>query len=75
MTSCSLIRMGSRSWTNLNGAAHTVTASDKSFDSCRMAKGKTFSHTFTRIGKYDYICDIRQFMRASITVVQPYESG
>ena len=62
-------------WTNFDGAVHTVTAADKSFDSGRMAKGKTFSHTFKTVGKFDYICDIHQFMKASITVVQPYGKG
>ena len=62
-------------WTNYDGALHTVTATDKSFNSANLAEGKTYSHTFTRIGKYDYACSIHPFMQASITVVQPYGTG
>ena len=62
-------------WTNDDGAVHTVTASDKSFNSGNLAKGKTFSYTFKNIGKYAYACSIHPFMQAAITVVQPYGTG
>ncbi len=62
-------------WTNVDGATHTVTASDKSFDSGNLNKGQTYSRKFTAIGKYDYACKIHPFMKASITVVQPYGGG
>lgn len=62
-------------WTNFDGAVHTVTATDKTFSSGNMAKGKTFSHMFTKVGTHDYACTIHPFMRASITVVQPYGTG
>ncbi len=62
-------------WTNLDGAVHTVAAADKSFVSGNLSQGKAYSHTFTHVGNYAYICGIHQFMQGSITVVQPYGSG
>ena len=62
-------------WTNNDGAVHTVTANDKSFNSGNLAKDKTFSYTFKNIGKYAYACAIHPFMQAAITVVQPYGTG
>jgi plastocyanin len=59
-------------WTNDDGAVHTVTAADRSFDSDKKAQGETFSHTFTSIGQYAYTCTIHPFMKGTITVVQPY---
>ena len=59
-------------WTNHDGATHTVTATDKSFDSGRKDQGQTYEHIFGSIGKYDYICSIHPFMKGTITVVQPY---
>jgi plastocyanin len=59
-------------WTNVDDAAHTVTATDKSYDSGSKAKGQSFEHTYTSIGRYDYYCTIHPFMKGSITVVQPY---
>ena len=53
----------------------TVTADDKSFDSGNVTKGHTFSKKFTAIGSYSYYCKIHSFMKATITVVQPYGSG
>jgi len=59
-------------WTNDDGAVHTVTAADHSFDSGKKSQGQTFSHTFTSIGQYTYTCTIHPFMKGTITVVQPY---
>jgi plastocyanin len=62
-------------WTNFDGANHTVTATDKSFDSGNKTKGQTYIKTFSSIGKYAYVCTIHPFMVGSITVVQPYGTG
>src|SRR4051812_23212128 len=45
-------------WINDDTAAHTVTTTSgpKSFDSGSIAKGKSFSHTFTAAGTYSYYC-------------------
>ena len=46
---------------NKDSAEHTVTATDKSFDTGRFASGtKTF--TVTRAGRFEYLCDVHPFM-------------
>jgi plastocyanin len=62
-------------WTNFDGAVHTVSSTDHTFDSGNLSKGQSFTHKFTSIGSYNYYCKIHSFMTASITVVQPYGSG
>ena len=52
--------------TNSDGAVHTATASDKSFDSGRLSQGKSFSTTITK--SVTYYCSIHQYMTASIKV-------
>ncbi|MCU1603436.1 MAG: blue (type 1) copper domain protein, partial [Frankiales bacterium] len=54
--------------TNEDSSVHTITASDKSFDSGDLAKGKAFTFTIKKAGSYDYICDIHQYMKGTITV-------
>jgi plastocyanin len=44
-------------WTNNDDREHTVTADDGSFESGRLKKGKSFSHTFTKPGRYGYGSD------------------
>ena len=53
---------------NDDESAHTVTADDKSYDSGYMAKGQTWSKTYTVAGAYPYFCAYHAFMRASVTV-------
>lgn len=53
-------------FTNSDGAVHTATASDKSFDSDRLAQGQSFSTTITKPGTY--YCSIHQYMTAEIKV-------
>jgi plastocyanin len=60
-------------WTNLDGAAHTVTAGvpgEKTgeFDSGRLANGATFSQTFAQAGTVAYFCAIHPSMRGTVTV-------
>jgi len=46
---------------NKDPAEHTVTATDKSFDTGRFAAGtKTF--TVTRAGRFEFVCDVHPFM-------------
>jgi plastocyanin len=45
-------------WTSEDNPTHTITADDGSFDSGRIRKGDTFSHTFTQAGEYPYYCAI-----------------
>jgi plastocyanin len=55
-------------WTNNDTVPHTVTATDRSFDSGNLPPGATFSHTFTTAGTFDYICQYHASMRATVTV-------
>lgn len=43
-------------WTNNGATAHTVTASDGSWDSGNVAPGQSFSHTFNTPGTVAYYC-------------------
>jgi plastocyanin len=55
-------------WKFDDSAAHTVSASDKSFESPALSGGKTYTHTFTKAGTYPYICSIHPFMKATVVV-------
>lgn len=47
---------------------HTVTASDKSFDSGNMNQNAAWSHVFAKAGTYRYICTFHANMKGSIIV-------
>lgn len=51
---------------NSDGAAHTATASDKSFDTGRLEQGMSFEVTVK--SSVDYFCSIHQYMTAKIEV-------
>ena len=51
---------------NTDGAVHTATASDKSFDSGRLAQGATYRAKITK--SVTYFCDIHQYMTGTIEV-------
>jgi plastocyanin len=51
--------------------AHNVTADDNSWGSKSLAKGDTFSFTFSKTGSFSYHCGVHPSMKASITVVAP----
>jgi plastocyanin len=59
---------------NDDDEAHTVTASDKSFDSEGLDSNKTWKHTFTKAGTFAYFCELHPYMKASI-VVLPVEKS
>jgi plastocyanin len=46
---------------NKDDAEHTVTATDKSFDTGAVPTGKT-TFTVTRAGRFEYVCEIHPFM-------------
>jgi len=56
------------SWTNRDDDPHTVTADDRSFDSKGLGNGDTWTHTFTKPGKYTYHCSAHPFMKGTIIV-------
>ena len=56
-------------WTNQDGAPHTVTSDTKGmFSSGWKFKGGTFAFQFTKAGTYPYHCSIHKGMRGTVTV-------
>ncbi len=55
-------------WTNRDPLAHTVTAVNRSFNSGLIQPGRTFRHTFTKAGTFNFFCIPHAFMRGSIVV-------
>ncbi|MEX2228180.1 MAG: plastocyanin/azurin family copper-binding protein [Dehalococcoidia bacterium] len=55
-------------WTNADGAPHTVTATEGSFDSGSIVASGSFAHTFSVRGTFAYFCQIHPFMTGSVTV-------
>ncbi len=55
-------------WTNNDKAPHTITASDKSFDSGNLNQGDSWSHVFTTPGTYHYSCAYHPWMQGTIVV-------
>jgi plastocyanin len=55
-------------WTNTGTMAHTVTASDGSFDSGSINPGEMFSLTVTSAGTFAYTCTPHPWMKATLTV-------
>jgi plastocyanin len=53
---------------NDDGDAHTVTASDKSFDSAGLDTHERWRHTFTKPGRYEYFCVLHPYMKAVVVV-------
>jgi len=58
-------------WTNNDTASHNVTGDDGSWGSNSLAKGDSFSFTFTQAGTFSYHCGVHPSMTATITVVAP----
>jgi plastocyanin len=55
-------------WTNGDGFAHSVVATDDSFRSEDLNPDDTFPHTFSEPGTYRYMCGIHNSMTGSVTV-------
>lgn len=55
-------------WTNQDGAAHTVTFDAGGVDSGRLTTGAGFVHAFTTAGSFTYHCSIHTSMTGTITV-------
>jgi plastocyanin len=54
---------------NRDGEAHTISAADRSFDSGGLDSGDSWTHRFTRPGRYTYFCALHPYMRGTIVVV------
>ena len=57
-------------WVNKDQSIHTVTATDKSFDSGNILSGGSFIHTFTTPGTYAYVCIYHSWMKGTVVVKQ-----
>ena len=57
---------GTVTWTNQDGVAHDVKFSDGG--SPDLKKGGTYSKTFDKVGKFDYICEIHPTMKGTVIV-------
>jgi plastocyanin len=57
-------------WTNRDTDSHTVTSQNNSgpLASTALSTGQSYSYTFTKPGRYDYLCTIHPFMTATVTV-------
>ncbi len=64
------IHVGDRvTFVNDDDEAHTVTASDKSFDSEGLDTNGTWQHVFTKTGTYHYFCELHPYMKATVIVL------
>ncbi len=57
-------------WTNFDGATHTATADDGTFDSGDIPAGEEFSFTFEEPGTFSYFCEIHPDMTGTVTVTE-----
>ena len=55
-------------WVNDDNAAHTVTATDGSFNSGNMNPGQSWTYTFTAAGTYEYYCSYHPWMKGTVIV-------
>ena len=58
-------------WTNNDPLPHSVTAVDKSFNSGLIQPGKSYRHTFTKAGTYNFYCMPHPFMKGVVIVKEP----
>jgi predicted lipoprotein with Yx(FWY)xxD motif/plastocyanin len=56
-------------WTNNDGASHTVTSDSGAFDSGPIRNGANFSFTFSDTGTFTYHCKFHSDMTASVVVL------
>ena len=64
------VHVGDRvTFVNDDDEAHTVTASDKSFDSEGLDTNGTWQHVFTKSGTYHYYCELHPYMKATVIVL------
>ena len=55
-------------WTNKDGPAHTVSATDRSFDSGAVSTDKTFKRKFEKAGTFNYGCQFHPTMTGKVAV-------
>lgn len=68
------VKVGTKvTWTNQDSVRHTITADEPSGDapdSQLLAKGETYSFTFTKAGTYGYHCQPHPYMKATVIVTE-----
>ena len=57
-------------WTNNDTVIHTVTDTQKTFDSEFIQAGGTWQYTFEKPGQYDYLCTLHPWMKGTISVIE-----
>jgi plastocyanin len=57
---------GAITWTNQDGAQHSVTEKNNAFDSGLFTQGQTFSYTFDQAGEWSYYCTRHPSMQGTI---------
>ena len=55
-------------WLNQDGARHTATARDGSFNTGTLRKGVSGEVVFTQAGTYQYFCKFHRSMRGTVVV-------
>ena len=64
------VRVGDRvRFINDDDEAHTVTATDRSFDSAGMDTKDSWQHVFTKPGTFSYFCTLHPYMKATVIVL------
>jgi len=63
-----LLKGSTATWTNKDSATHTVTGSG--FDSGDIASGKSWSHTFSTAGTFEYSCKHHPSMTAKVIITE-----
>lgn len=68
-SSTSLKAGGTITWKNADMSTHTATDSSAGgFNSGDITPGSSYKTTISKPGKYSYMCEIHQYMTATITV-------
>ena len=64
------VKVGTKvTFTNEDTVVHTATTTgSKTINSGNLAKGQSYTVTFSKAGTYSYICEIHQYMKGTITV-------
>lgn len=57
-------------WTNKDSAPHTVTGTKNAWTSATLNDGDRFARTFSKVGKFDYLCTVHPFMLGTVFVTK-----
>lgn len=72
------IHVGDRvTFVNDDNEPHTVTATDKSYDSEGLDTNNTWQHVYSKPGTYKYFCELHPYMKAVVIVTPapPHKEG